>query len=430
MKNNFKSLLTLMIFFSTLANAQLNYKNGYIISLENDTLFGKINDGGGFKNSDFCLYKADKTSKTVKYYPKDIKSYRFIGDKYYSAKEVLIKGEYRFVFVDVLLEGKLNLYYTHKNKELEYYLEKDGKLIGLLNKKVNLPISSESLYGLMNNQTYKPVYSDKYYNQTSTDVYVDVYKDSLFTVFKDSEKVRNQVDSIKYNQKSLIKITKAYINEICTGDDCINFEKDFNLKRPRFGIYSGVQLSKITWKTGEKSNLLTTVPVGIFLNVPLSLINDRLSFQVELATSSLKHNQLYSNILDSVIYMEMKYKTLGIPVLLKYEIKGKRVSPSIAIGKEMGFFINSDVAIRYTNTSQDDLVLHETQRGGWFFEAGLDYKLGPKFSLFSNIRVQSYSNLILLSKEQRVAYSDAVENDLYVTEYKTNFATLHIGMKF
>jgi hypothetical protein len=425
---NYLNILILLFALSQSVSliAQLNYKNGYIITLKNDTLFGLVNDGGGIKNSKMCLYKANKKSKAEKYYPKDIKSYRFIGDKYYSSREFFFNDGYNYVFADVLLEGKLNLYYFRKNKELEYYLEKDTCSIGLLNKKVVIPVSSEGLYGLQNSEMYSQVYSEEFRNRTNTSVYVDLYKDTLMSVFSDCRKIQQQVHNVEYNQKSMTKITKAYIKETCGKNDCINYEKDFSLKRSSFGIFSGVQFSRITWKPDVKSEFISSVPIGVFYNAPMALLNDRLSFQIEVISNNSTRSQEYSNNSDTIQYLAIKSSTLGIPLLLKYEISRRRVSPSFAVGKETAFVFNSKVIIN----ENEDLLVNKSQKAGWFYEFGLNYKLSQKFSLFSNLRFQTNSNFIVPIRSQRVNYKDARENDLIILDYKTHFVTLFIGLKF
>jgi hypothetical protein len=427
MKNYLRPLIILLfITISFRVNAQHNYKNGYIITLKNDTVFGLINDGGTLKNSKVCLFKTDKKSSAIKYSPKDIKSYRFNGDKFYSSKELFSNEERAWVFTEVLIQGDLDLYYFSKNKELAYFLEKDSNLIDLVNKEVVLNISSAGLLGLKTNNVFTPIESENYYNQTNTSVYVDIYKDTLLSVFRDSKKIQDQVSDVKYTSRSLMKITKAYINETCKENDCINYEKDFNLSRPSFGIFSGISISKIIWDSDVKSETIESIPLGIFFNLPLTLFTDRFSFQIEVISNNSTHEQLYNDLLDSIDYMSIKSNTIGIPLLFKYEISKKRVSPTFAIGKEIGFVVNSNV----TFNDYDNYQVHRIQKGGWFCEFGLDYKLAPKLSLFSNLRIQANRNLVIPESSGSTTYSDAKEFDLFYTEYRTNFLTLHVGMKF
>jgi len=75
---------TLLIFtFSIQISGQFNFKKGFVITLQNDTLSGFINDAGSIKNASVCLFKPDKRSKAIKYLPEDIRAYTILGDKYY-----------------------------------------------------------------------------------------------------------------------------------------------------------------------------------------------------------------------------------------------------------------------------------------------------------------------------------------------------------
>jgi hypothetical protein len=430
MNQHFKSVLVVLgLTFSLVLNGQLNYKSGYIITLTSDTLFGLIDDGGGNRNAKLCLFKQDPKSEVVRYLPGDIKSYRFIGEKYYSSQEVLSNQEYKVVFTEVLLEGSVNLYHSRKNNELAYYLDKgDGRLIGLLNKKAEVPISSAGLFGLQNERTYAVINSEKFDNQLNTSVYIDIYKDTLFSVFRESEKVQNQIDSIAYTEKSLIKITKSYINETCFDPSCISYEKNLRLYRPRFGIYSGVQMSKIAFKgSGLKSKPILSSPFAVFCNFPLKQISDNLSFQIEVAVNGFTYAQNFVNPKDTINYLYIKSWSVGVPLLLKYQVSGIKWSPSFAIGKELGLIFDSDVLF----DEHTDMVLHRNKKGAWFCEAGMDYKIGPHLSLFSNLRFQGFSNLVISNKySTRSSYKLMVDYDHFFRIYKTNALTLQVGIKF
>jgi hypothetical protein len=409
------------------AAAQLNYKSGYVISLKNDTLYGLVNDGGGLKNARVCLYKKDRHTKAVRYSPSEIKAYRFAGDKYYHAEELFYKGEFSYIFTDVLLKGDVSLYYDRRNRQMSYYLErKEGEPIGLINEEIS--IKRQNDYGYLAYGKYK------------YGVVLNVYKDTLFSFFKDSEKIGSQVGNVEYNQKSLFTITKAYLDETCKGYDCISYEKDFRSSRESFGVYSGISFSRIdfweernilgTTKKGVKSNILYSIPVGVFYNVPLKLLNDRLSFQMELLLSNNNILSDSTSRLKSTTFTTIQSKTIGIPLLLKYQIPLNKITPGIAIGKENNFVINS-VVKEYDLANTPDGLLHKTQKGGWFFEVGADYKLRKGLSLFSNIRVQSYYNLLIDSDGYANNFSFSTNlNEREYSMITTYGAALHVGVRF
>lgn len=410
MNNYLKCLfLLLIVSFSFEVNGQINYKNGYVITNANDTLFGRINDGGGYRNARVCLFKETQKSKAIKYYPADIKAYRLINDKYYASKKIFIKGEIRDVFIDVLIEGKINLYHYWKTKNMVYYIEmKDSNMIGLVYKEITLSKKSPNqlIYNLDYNLKYMP------------------YKDTLLSVFSKSEKILNKIENVEYDQKSLTNITKEYIKEVCKGNDCINYERDLNMYRPTVGVFSGVRLNKISFLASDtKPIMVTSFPIGVFLNFPMPLVNDKLSFQFELISNILNFKQ---ELLDSqnVAYSKkFTSNTIGLPLLFKYEIARGRISPFVSIGKEIAFVYSSKIS-----ESTDDR-LHPTQKGGWLGEVGLNYKLSPKLALVSTIRFQSNKNLIVGTAEH-ASYNSIKHKSTDPNELKTSYTTFSFGLQF
>ena len=244
-------ILAISVSFSFLAGAQMNFKKGYIITHNNDTVHGRINDRGGYKNAKVCVFKA-KNESVVKYLPEDIKAYRMLDDKYYVSRQVDVKGENKYVFIDVLLKGEVSLYHHRKNKTMAYFIEKrNSNMIGLVNEEVLLRYKHDDNVAVLYSPTY--VLQNK------------IYKDTLLSVFSDSEKIQDQIGDVEYDPKSLTQITKAYLKEKCSGNDCIDYERDLNKYAPRFGILSGIQLNSISFLPSEKgmySNEETSTKIG------------------------------------------------------------------------------------------------------------------------------------------------------------------------
>jgi len=390
-----RTLVLISLFaISDFAQGQISFKMGYIINLDNDTLVGLINDGGEIRNSRVCTYKASTNSKISKFYPSDIKSYCIVNERAYSSKEFFINDRFIKVFAEVLLAGKINLYYYRKNKEMLYSIEKEnGALTGLLNLK--LPISSSSDFA-------KSLYS-KYENMT-----IATYKDTLYSFFRDCDKVRNQVDNVGYNDESLINITKEYLNQTCNGNRCITFEKNLSLSKPKFGVYTGVQfINNIYENKQDQSDIKTSFPVGIFYGIPLYILSEGLFIQVEL---------IYRNFDDHS--SNRNSKSIGVPLLIKYEIPTMKFTPSIGMGKDLSYIINSDNS------------MFRVPQGGWFFEAGLNYKLKSQLTLFANLRVQSFQNLLVDENSVYGSYNALVKHNNYLEKFKSNIVTLFLGIKF
>ena len=418
------AIVTLLLPLTYNAQAQFNcnLQNGYVITLTNDTLHGLINDGGSIRNSYVCVFKLENQKDITKYYPKDIKAYRLVGDKYYCSKEIVIRDKPVQVFLEVLLDGDVDLFTFWKGNNKKYYIEnKDGKLM------------------LLSREMHKMDKKTAYNLQKPTDTWIEVssYKDTLFGVFSDSKKVQDQVEMLSYNKESIFNITKSYLNENCKDKNCIKYEKDFNPSKPYFGVFTGAQVSQLlywqstafTETTGHTVNkkefdgeYLFTIPIGILFNFPLQLINEKLSLQLEVITSTIKYTQPTLNTLIDTTYAEVNVNSriIEIPFMLKYRLSKNKFSPTIALGK------STNIAVWSENEK-----LFNFQQGGWFAELGFNYRIKPRLSFFTNLRVQKITSMVIDdSRLNNQSFSHADENYLFRHKFETNIATLYVGFNF
>lgn len=426
-------LLMLIIAPGTGAEGQINFREGRVITAQGDTLTGFIKDGFTPRNSRLCLFKQSRKANVVRYHPDDLLSFRIGEDKYYAAKDVNVKGKTERVFTQVLLEGDINLYHQRTDREYSYYLEKDeGSLIGLVN--LDREYVRESNWISKGYSTYD-------------EAKVPLFRDTLYNLFEDSKEVQSQVYRVRYNHKSFMDITKAYVKETCPEEACISFEDKLVRTRERFGIYTGLNLSRARFEDGEvefdeggaeiqkegaRSNLYVTVPIGIYYTIPLSFIHDRLSFQNEVVYRRLQYDQMYNDP-NETIYSKMKWDVIGIPLLLQYRISVKRFSPTLGFGKEFGIVVNSDVvALTEGKEYYEEAIvtsyeyIYRLQKGGWFVDLGLDYTMNSRFSLFSNIRIQQYQNKVISYHYEDQFTFKVAEG----TAFETFSAALHVGVRF
>ena len=105
-------------------HAQTDFRPGYVINMNGDTLQGDIDYRGDLIMSELCKYR-DKDYSIKNYSPNDIIAFRFINGKYYVSKKI----NNRPVFLEYLIKGKLNIYYNRDEKGDHYYIDKqDAKL--------------------------------------------------------------------------------------------------------------------------------------------------------------------------------------------------------------------------------------------------------------------------------------------------------------
>lgn len=400
---------------------QDNFKKGYVITLDNDTLYGKINDAGGLKNSRLCTFRPQKKHRVTEYRPGEIKGYRMFKDKYYVSKEVSNKYRTKKIFMEVLIEGPVNLYQNRRSSNKGFYIQKkDSDMVALQYEEVMMPEVSDSVY-----------YSPNYFTDNR------VYKNTLYSLFGDSENARKRVYDLQYDARSFSDLTKDYIAEKYIGEEPITYERNLKMYNPRIGIYGGQHMTEIDFLASPQGifssmepNKLTsktfdTYSAGFFINFPLPLLNDKLSFQLEVMGSKMDYKEdLFEGLQDTSFSIESY--TVGVPVMLKYNLLRGFFVPSLGIGKTISFVYDSKISIdNHTN-----LVLHPIQKGGWFGEVGLTLKLAPNLSLFANARYQTIKSLIIPEGYEHMTYNYLVDMKHYVKEFNTNYATLLVGLKF
>lgn len=107
MKNYFPFLL---IFMLTQAVIGQDFRPGYIITEEHDSVFGQIVYREGSQRFAICEFSAHSAAGLKRYEPGQIKGYGFTGGWFY--KSTWLEPEdigKRLVFAEVLLVGELSL---------------------------------------------------------------------------------------------------------------------------------------------------------------------------------------------------------------------------------------------------------------------------------------------------------------------------------
>jgi len=407
-------ILLVTVTFSFVVSAQINFKKGYIITNGNDTVYGRINDGGATRNAKVCLFKEDKGKKLVKYHPGDIMAYRIIGDKHYVSREVNKNGLPVPTFLEVLIDGKVKLYHYLKGRKTSFYIEKQAsdQLVGLTNEKLS--------------ELFKPLpdtpvsYSKNYY-LTNT-----AYLDTLSSLFRDDQKIQTKIINVGYYRKSLMTITKQYIKDVCAEEDCITYEKQIIPYRPRFGLFTGHQVSQVSFYPVDNqsqrimTNSIISNPMGAFINFPLPIRYQGFSVQFEFVDHRIHYTQNFTS--PYIRGIELNATALTFPISLKYELAREKFTPSISIGFENNY-------IRSAGWRREP-----GDRGGFFGDIGLDYKIYKKLSVFANLRVESRNHNLEQNLDNVVRYLNFdMGKERIIRGYtiaKTNFAAFYVGIRF
>ncbi len=430
-----KVFVILLFLVSTLgAEAQLHYQKGYVVTLKKDTIFGLIKDRGEIVNAKVCQFKKERKADVVTYTANEILAYKFMDGKAYRAMEVFQNDKYQQAFVEVLLEGKVNLYHFWNRSVMNYFIEKEnGRPIGLLNELYTVEKPSADFYTRAEYRTFQ----------------IETYKDSLESLFNGCKALEQKIEEVEYAVEPLMKLTKDYLKCIYGDAKSITYEKDLQVSQPTFGFFSGVQVAQVNFLSSNiQSNPSMSVPIGVLVNLPMPKITERLSFQAELIYNRLKVDQGFNNLPSIYTDINIHSSKIGIPLLLKYRFGSNKFLPFIGVGKEFAFNFNTAVNTVPVDTELSDpfqameqnyrkqgFYVYHAQKGGWFFDLGADYRVAPAITIFTTVRLQSNLNLMIEEKNLnnfRFYLAEELNNlnNPHSNIFRTNTATLNFGVRF
>jgi hypothetical protein len=210
----FTSVLCLMvIILSPHAQAQTDFRQGYIIKNIGDTLHGQIDYRASVRMATVCVFKS-ATGEVTSYKPEDILGYRFKEEKYFVSKKI----DDNFYFLEFLIEGKLCVYYMEDKTGNRYFMNKEDEKI------IEIPYEERIKY---------VDYKEMKYKSTK---HIGLLK--YYT--KDAPTLSKSIDAFgKPDHQSLIKLAKKYHETVCTDQACIVYEKKSRLTRISFEASAG-----------------------------------------------------------------------------------------------------------------------------------------------------------------------------------------------
>ncbi len=208
-------IITLLLLTYQIIYAQSNFQEGYLLITKFDTLYGQIDNKNYYQNSQICYFKlADSISS---YYPNQIYGYRFTRGKYYISKQVNLDGQLHKLFLEYLINGRLDIYYYRDALNFNhYFVSKDS-----------LPIRELIYY-----EGIKEINGKQIYYQVNKITGILEYYTSGCSEIK---KLISEINEPTH--KNLIQFAKKYHEMTCQNDSCIIYEKKMpkNIKLTVFG---------------------------------------------------------------------------------------------------------------------------------------------------------------------------------------------------
>ncbi|MFW5657431.1 MAG: hypothetical protein ACOC0C_07420 [Bacteroidota bacterium] len=333
--NRFNLFFLFLIFSFNLA-AQTDFREGYVITSDNDTLFGTIDYRGAVLNSRRCVFKSNNDAKQKVFSPDDILAYRFIDGKYYISQALPGEDNPSRVFLEYLINGIVDIYYYRNDLEEHYYIE----------------TSDKNLHELKNEE--KEVYIDnqKYLRESME------YMGVLRYYFRDSPDALTSVDKTALDHTSLIDIAKKYHYDVCDDEVCIIYEKDHIPPTVIFGPVIGLNMvthnamrdfpDELQYFDAYSFDASYHPSIGAFVKISIPRLNERIFINNTVTLSIAKFiddsywyvEPTYDWIFDNTIYY--KATILQNSLTLSYEFPQGKVRPKVYAGGFIAANLSSD----------------------------------------------------------------------------------------
>jgi hypothetical protein len=214
------ALTTLIIHLSVLLYAQHDFRPGYIITLNNDTIKGLIDNNPDQENAVYCNFKNDSTSEIKTYASTDLKEYVFNDGKHYIQKNIKFLSAMApstSYFLERVSTGIINLYYI-KNLGFHYYfIEKSDELYELTNEKISY---------IENGVTYTKL-SEK-------------YKHVFSMLMNDAPSIGAAIESTSFTKTAFVKLLEKYHTQLDKKNEFILYSSDNAKNKAKWKLRYGV----------------------------------------------------------------------------------------------------------------------------------------------------------------------------------------------
>jgi hypothetical protein len=374
-------------------NAQSDFRQGYIITLNSDTLFGKIDFRGSIYNAQHCNFMANESSQPREFKPGQIISYRFTDGKYFVSKMIKDSLGQHSVFLEYLVHGMADLYYYKSDLSDRFFIQK----------------SSDTLVELSNDEKLVKINGSEYFKKTNQ------YIGALKIYFYDCGKLQDEINQIPFNTRGLLRIAQDYHNLVCDTGKCIVYKKKMVLKFRFAPIvrynYSSAYFSHTTLMYYHKliysnvyDNLEHTLQpnygAGLQAELIFPMMNEKLSVQFETLISKNSYEDYSTEtIISGEINNTVDVKTVSSEnfLLIKYTFPTGKIRPLIFGGGSfvMPFSISSR-RVSIMNQLNNQTTIHYSDvpyskhfigfAGGF----GINYMGIPKHPVFLQAQFEKF----------------------------------------
>lgn len=354
--------------------AAQDFREGYVIMNNNDSIAGLVGYSAGNKNLERCAFKAGRKSDIVYYSPEEIKSYGFFGDKRYitlqHSDDALPEGK---IFVRVLAEGSLNLY---RYGDL-YLIRKNA--ITVLPTPEDERIETEKGARLKEDKRYVGLLN------------IELADCSL------------TADKSTYSEGDFTRLVNAY-------NKCKGQTTSRKYVRPLFKMnyqaFAGYVQSNMTMDLYDPVtfNPTHTIIGGLGFDLSSPRIFDRLFFSVQgwyvdATYQAYLEKKQTGDLREDII---MDFTSIKVPIGFRYNFS-RNNTPYVKAGFSTSFLLNETIkTLTEREGFNGDVFTEESYEGydikpkayGYWFSIGYDYKIQNNLRIFLEAQYENANGFI------------------------------------
>ncbi len=318
-----KRTIFILLLFGLIFNlkAQNNFRKGYIVNFEHDTITGYVNYNTSLVNQRKCIFKKSLDDEPVEYTPPQLIAYGISNFRHYESKVLTLENSTeKRVFIEKIVSGKISLFKYNKI----FYVQKEDTLFFSLEKKVVKNVYKEGKKG---------------------NIYINNHIGILLYLMSDKPELKNDINRTVLSERSLTSLISKY--NLLMGAWNNTYKSSLKWTKFQFNIMGGYFFSKLHIISNEHGidYLLDSWDAaygptfGASIDISSPHLNDR--FKITVGASYFTTNyyayHLQENASHKMIsHVALHISTIGIPFGMKYTLPFKTVDLNFGIGLAVG----------------------------------------------------------------------------------------------
>lgn len=385
-------LLFLFSCSSILSYSQNNYKEAYIITLENDTVHGYANFRSDALNLSECLFKKNLEDKTVNTYRStDILGYGFKEErKIYISQKININEIDQQVFLEYLVKGESASLFYYEYRELQEYEYADRQIFII-----------KDIYGDFNVVSKK---DDQLVDGLKIKKDVS-FRNRLFSILGYNAEMEPILKKTDFSRRSMTHAIQKYNDITCgTPDACVVYKAPSKIYlKLRYAFYAGARNVKLKGYfpayTMNKSQINPEIGAQFILSYPR--ISNSLSFVVDISASQLE--QKFEHSMYERYNGKLSATLFDIGFGIKYIYPKGRLRPGVGLGAGKSYFFSRKLETIQPNVNFNTFLQDSYLE--FYSNLSLDYILKNNHSIFFQFNYSTDFEYLFFPNTQQDKYT-------------------------